>query len=102
MRENIDSTRGVVFAERAMILLGKSLGLEAAHKLLEEVTRRSIAEGRKLSEVLGKMPEAARVLDTTTLANLDAAEEYLGVAEVLRSRLLSSRDQGNLKGEKDH
>jgi 3-carboxy-cis,cis-muconate cycloisomerase len=101
MRANIDSTRGVVFAERAMILLGKSLGLEAAHKLLEEATRRSIAEGRKLSEVLSKMPEAARILDTTTLGNLDAAEAYLGVAEALRSRLLSG-DQSNLKSEKDH
>lgn len=100
MRENVDRTRGVVFAERAMILLGKSLGLEAAHKLLEEATRQSIAEGRKLSEVLGKMPEAARVLDTATLGNLDAAEEYLGVAEALRSRLLSAEDPSNLKSDK--
>lgn len=102
MRENVDSTRGVVFAERAMILLGKSLGLEAAHKLLEEATRQSIAEGRKLSEVLGQMPEAARVLDTATLGNLDAAEEYLGVAEALRRRLLSAKDPSNLKSEKGH
>src|ERR1019366_3195752 len=31
MRKNIDATRGAVFAEKATLLLGASLGREAAH-----------------------------------------------------------------------
>ncbi len=102
MRANIDATRGAIFAERAMILLGKSLGRDAAHKLLEAATRRSIAEGRSLREVLSEMPEVTRILDGPTLRNLEAPEEYLGVADALRTRLLSSRTQRDSKSEKDH
>ncbi|MFZ0759221.1 MAG: 3-carboxy-cis,cis-muconate cycloisomerase, partial [Candidatus Sulfotelmatobacter sp.] len=35
MRANIDATHGVVFAERAMMLLGPKLGRDVAHQLLE-------------------------------------------------------------------
>ena len=54
MRANIDATRGVIFAERAMMLLGEELGRDIAHILLEEATRRSVLEGRRLHEVLGR------------------------------------------------
>ena len=102
MRANIDSTRGTIFAERAMILLGKSLGRDVAHKLLQEATRQSIAKGRKLSEVLANMPEVTRILDNATLDNLGTPEAYLGLAETLRTRLLSSGKQSGFKNEKEH
>ena len=41
MRENIEATHGAIFAERAMILLGASLGRDAAHKLVEEAARKA-------------------------------------------------------------
>lgn len=102
MRANVDSTRGTIFAERAMILLGKSLGRDVAHKLLQEATRQSISKGRKLSEVLANMPEVTRILDAATLDNLETPEAYLGLAEALRTRLLSSGEQSGFKNEKDH
>ena len=59
MRENIDATSGVVFAESAAMLLGAKLGRDAAHKLIDEAVRQSEVEGRRLAEVLGEMPEVS-------------------------------------------
>ncbi len=91
MRANIDATRGVIFAERAMMLLGEELGRDVAHKLLEEATQRSVLEGRHLYEVLGQVPEVTRHLDSETLKSLEYPEEYLGSADAFRKRLLSEK-----------
>jgi 3-carboxy-cis,cis-muconate cycloisomerase len=89
MRANIVSTRGTIFAEKAMILLAGRLARAVAHRVLEEATRRSNAEGRRLSEVLADLPEVRHALDSETLANLDAPGDYLGVADALQANLLS-------------
>lgn len=89
MRENIEETRGAIFAERAMMLLGAALGRDAAHKLIGEAGQKGRAEGRHLVEVLREMPEVTKVLDGKTLDDLERPERYLGVAEVLRKRLLN-------------
>jgi 3-carboxy-cis,cis-muconate cycloisomerase len=89
MRRNIESTRGAVFAERAMMLLAPALGRDVAHRLLEEASRESASSGRTLSEVLAQMSEVARVLTNAQIQNLQSPEEYLGSAEAFRVRLLS-------------
>jgi 3-carboxy-cis,cis-muconate cycloisomerase len=89
MKSNINATRGVIFAERATILLGAKLGRDAAHKLLEEATRQSASRGKHLVEVLSEMPEVTRHLDTATLRELETPEKYLGVAEQFRQRLIA-------------
>lgn len=89
MRANIEATRGVVFAEGAMMILGPKLGRDVAHKLLEEAVRQSVAQGRHLAEVLGGMPEVTRHIGVAELDDLECPEKYLGVAEQFRKRLLS-------------
>ena len=89
MRQNIESTKGAVFAERAMMLLAPKLGRAAAHKLLEESTRASTSGGKHLSEVLAEMPEFTSHIDAFTLRQLEAPEQYLGSAETFRKALLS-------------
>jgi 3-carboxy-cis,cis-muconate cycloisomerase len=89
MRTNIEATRGLIFAERAMMLLGPALGRDVAHKLIEDATYKSVAQGRHLADVLGEIPEVTKALDKTTLAKLESPEEYLGAAEEFRTRLLS-------------
>ena len=81
MRANIEATRDVIFAERAMILLGKELGRDKAHYLLEEATRQSVAQGRRLTEVLAVMPEVTKHLDQKTIQGLNDPQQYLGAAE---------------------
>jgi 3-carboxy-cis,cis-muconate cycloisomerase len=101
MRANIDATRGAVFAERATMLLGAALGRDVAHKILEEATRRSAAEKRRLAEVLAEIPEVTRVLDSKTLCDLEKPEDYLGVAEDFRKRLVAGPGRQETKGRKD-
>jgi 3-carboxy-cis,cis-muconate cycloisomerase len=90
MRANIDATRGAIFAERAMILLGAKLGRDVAHKLIEEATRKSATQGRHLAEVLAEMPEVASHIAGETLLQLEVPQQYLGSAETFRQALLAS------------
>ncbi len=96
MRGNIEATRGVIFAERAMMLLGEKLGRDVAHKLLEEATRQSIGERCTLVDVLAGMPEVVHHLDPATIRQLDVPEQYLGVAEEFRGALLASGQERKL------
>jgi 3-carboxy-cis,cis-muconate cycloisomerase len=89
MRAAIDATGGTIFAERAMILLGASLGRDAAHGLLEAATRSAVENGRKLKEVLADQADAARVLTRHQIDSLDVPEQYLGSAEIFRRQLLA-------------
>jgi 3-carboxy-cis,cis-muconate cycloisomerase len=91
MRANIEATRGTIFAEKAMMLLGDTLGRDVAHKVLEEATRQSVAQGRHLAEVLGEVHEVKNRLDPATLKRLEVPEEYLGAADVFRSNLLAKK-----------
>jgi 3-carboxy-cis,cis-muconate cycloisomerase len=101
MRENIEATGGTIFAEKAMMVIGRKLGRDAAHSLLEDATRKSIAENRRFSEVLADMPEIAAYLDAETLRNLEDPEKYLGVANEFRKRLLSSLKPRDSKRERE-
>jgi 3-carboxy-cis,cis-muconate cycloisomerase len=97
MRANIDATHGVVFAERAMMLLGPKLGRDVAHKLLEEATRKSVEQGKHLSEVLVEMPEITSHIERSMLRELELPEQYLGSAEAFREALLSSTSEKSKK-----
>jgi 3-carboxy-cis,cis-muconate cycloisomerase len=103
MRANLDATCGVIFAERAMMLLAGKVGRDVAYKILEDATRRSVAQARHLSEVLAEMPEVTHHLDAAVLRSLEVPEEYLGAADEFRMRLLSSlaRQDSHIEDEKD-
>jgi 3-carboxy-cis,cis-muconate cycloisomerase len=101
MRANIESTRGVIFAERAMMLLASSLGRDVAHKLLDKATRKSISEGRSLSQVLAEMPEVKSRLDAAGLRQLEVPERYLGAAEAFRQALVSSSQKAKTSKKKE-
>lgn len=88
MRANIEATRGTIFAERVMMLLGASMGRDVAHKLLADATRQSVQQKRRLMEVLEQIPEVTRVIPPAVLQTLDTPEEYLGSAGEFRKRLL--------------
>jgi 3-carboxy-cis,cis-muconate cycloisomerase len=94
MRTNIAATRGIIFAERAAMLLGKKKGRDAAHTILQQASRRSSSEKCSLSAVLAKMPEATQHLKARELAELEDPERYLGAAEEFRRALLASARTG--------
>ena len=89
MRTNIERTRGVVFAERAMMLLAEAAGKEIAQDVVERALHESRAKGRTFREALVGIPQIDSLLSAEQLSSIDSPEEYLGVSEVLRVRLLS-------------
>jgi 3-carboxy-cis,cis-muconate cycloisomerase len=90
MRANLEATHGVIFAEKAMLLLSEKIGRDAARKLVEKAVRTSMHSKRRLSDVLGQMSEVIKHLDAAALRKLETPEQYLGVAEEFRKRLLAS------------
>ena len=88
MRGNIEATRGFVFAERALMRLGPSLGRERAHELIGQAVQTAVLDRGTLAEALGAMTEVTAVMSARELADLDAPEDYLGAAEQLRKALL--------------
>jgi 3-carboxy-cis,cis-muconate cycloisomerase len=98
MRANIQATRGVVFAERAMMLAGAKLGRDSAHRVLEEAANRSREEKRSLREVLAELPEIEDALGREALAGLEAPEQYLGSADEFQRRLLASAKKKSRRG----
>jgi 3-carboxy-cis,cis-muconate cycloisomerase len=99
MRANIEATRGIVFAERASMLLGKKIGRDKAHKLLEQASIECAGTKSRLSEVLAEIPEITAHLTSDELRDLETPEHYLGAAEDFRKALLapqrSSRPPAN-------
>jgi 3-carboxy-cis,cis-muconate cycloisomerase len=89
MRANIDATRGAVFAERAMMVLGQKLGRDVAHEILQKATLVSAEKKQNLRETLLEMQEIKGSLDPQALNDLEVPERYLGVAEEFQKRLLA-------------
>lgn len=84
MRVNLAATQGVIFAEKANMLLAAKLGREAAHALLADAAREAVESARPMREILAR----AGLLTAEQLADLDRPEDYLGSAEEFRQRLL--------------
>jgi 3-carboxy-cis,cis-muconate cycloisomerase len=89
MRANINLGGGTVFAERAMMLIARSLGRDAAHTLVRDAAAATAASGSGFAAALAAMPEVAKALTPSELSTLEQPEAYLGVAERLRRQLLA-------------
>jgi 3-carboxy-cis,cis-muconate cycloisomerase len=90
MRENLELTRGLIFAEAVAMKLGEEIGRMAAHELLEAASQRAVAEGKHLREILSENPEVTHRLDAAKMDDLFDAGQYLGVADDLIKRALAA------------
>jgi len=88
MKDNLKSTQGTIFAEKAALLLSAKLGREAAHEALERATDPKKMRGRTLAQALADIPEAQA--DKKLRASLEDPEAYLGAAQTFTRRLSSS------------
>jgi 3-carboxy-cis,cis-muconate cycloisomerase len=88
MGANITATGGAVFAERAMMLLARSLGRETAHHLVREAATAAAVNGQDFADALAAMPQVRQALTASEIGSLTDPNTYLGVAEPLRRRLL--------------
>jgi 3-carboxy-cis,cis-muconate cycloisomerase len=91
MRQNLELTEGLIFAEAVTMALARTLGKQQAHGLMEKATRAAAAQGRHLKEVLAALPEVGSALDAATLARLFQPENYLGEAACFVDAVLAKR-----------
>jgi 3-carboxy-cis,cis-muconate cycloisomerase len=80
MRRNLDLTSGQIMAEAVMMALAPELGREPAHTLLTAATRRAVAEGRSLGDVLSDEPLVSTHLSAENLEQLLDPTAYFGLA----------------------
>src|SRR3989475_2585400 len=81
MRANLEATKGQVMAESVMIaLVGKGVGRQEAHKLVQDAAKRARTKAAPLGEAL---VADAKVSKTLTKKEIDAAldpDNYLGAS----------------------
>jgi 3-carboxy-cis,cis-muconate cycloisomerase len=101
MRENLEATRGLIFAEAVQMALGPALGRAAAHDLLQAASRQARAQRRHLREVLAADATVSLHLSPERLAELFEPRSYLGMAEALVDRVLAAHQADPGPGEGD-
>jgi 3-carboxy-cis,cis-muconate cycloisomerase len=88
MHQNMDLTRGLIFAESVAIALGKKIGKPEAEQLVRLACQRAREKGCHLREVLMQEPAVSRVLDQETLDQIFRPKNALGAANQLIDRVL--------------
>lgn len=90
MRRNLDLTHGLVMSEAVMMGLGKHIGRERAHDLVQSICLDALRERRPLVELLAANAEVAAHLDRPALERLCDPSSYLGQAGTMVDRVLAS------------
>ena len=94
MRANLDTTHGLIMAEAVTMALAGHIGRSEAHHLVEEASRKAIATGRHLHEVLAGDGRVTAHLDGDQLSALFDPLAYQGASQALIDRLLASLADG--------
>jgi 3-carboxy-cis,cis-muconate cycloisomerase len=90
MRTNLASTHGLIMAETVAFALGAKLGKPAAHRLVEEASRKAVESKRDLQDVLAENDEVRLSMTVGELAKLFEPMAYQGVAQTLIDRIIGS------------
>ena len=89
MRDNLDLTKGLIFAEAVSMALAEKIGLPEAHQLLAAASNRARSANVHLRDVLAQDPQIAKYLNSADLDRLFDPQQYLGVADLFIDRVLS-------------
>jgi 3-carboxy-cis,cis-muconate cycloisomerase len=90
MRANIAATGGVVFAERAMMLLAPALGRDAASRVIAGAIEAARRGPGGFVAALRANPDVQAALAPSDLSTLTTPEAYLGAAEQFRRQLIDT------------
>ena len=94
MRANLDLTQGLVMAEAVSFRLAETLGKSAAHKLIEDASKKAVAQKRHLKDVLAADKAVTAELSARELEKLFDPMNYQGVAQDFIDRLLEAAHGG--------
>src|SRR5262249_6364735 len=88
MRENLDSSRGLIFAEAVSVALADRIGKMPAHMLVEAASRKAIDTKRHLKDALLDEPHLHGHLARPDLEALFDIRNYLGSADEFVRRVV--------------
>lgn len=101
MRENIDATQGLVFAESVTVALGAKIDKSEAERIIKAACQRAQEKRCHLHQILLADPAVSTALDATVLEELFRPENSLGSANALIDRVLRQRqEQLKFEGQK--
>jgi 3-carboxy-cis,cis-muconate cycloisomerase len=90
MRENLELTRGLIYAEAISMTLAEKIGRTAAHERIEAACRTAISSNRHLRDVLASQAE----ISPSDLNRLFEPLNYLGSSSaIIDSVLLAARSR---------
>jgi 3-carboxy-cis,cis-muconate cycloisomerase len=93
MRENIEATRGLVYAEDVSLRLARYVGKPESDRVIKLACERAKQKGVHLREVLLQDPSVTKWLDQNALAPIFLPENALGLADELINRVLRLASQ---------
>ncbi|OIN59756.1 3-carboxy-cis,cis-muconate cycloisomerase [Arsenicibacter rosenii] len=88
MRQNLELTNGLIYAENVSLALADKIGKAAAHELVEQACAVAVAEKRHLKDVLTGLSVPVAGLDT-----LFAPEQSLGQSLAIIDQILAEDGQ---------
>jgi len=98
MRQNLDVTHGLIFAEAVAMALAEKMPRTEAHELVQQACKRARTTRRELRSVLAQDAIVKTNLSDAELDRLFTPANYLGVADQFIDRVLaSSTEQRNQK-----
>lgn len=91
MRQNLEVTHGLIFAEAVTMALAEKMPRTDAHELVQLACKRAQTERRELRSVLAQDAIVKANLSDAEFERLFTPTSYLGVADQLIDRVLASR-----------
>ena len=90
MRRNLDATQGLILAEAVAFALAPKIGRPEAQKIVDEASRKAVAEKRNLHDVMREDARVTAQLTPGELARLFELMGYQGAAQTFIDRQIGS------------
>ena len=90
MRENLETSRGLIYAEAVVMALAPDFGKSEAHQLVELACEKATVTHTHLREVLLAMPTIRGYLSAERLAQLFDPRKYSGASEQMIDAVLAA------------
>jgi 3-carboxy-cis,cis-muconate cycloisomerase len=90
MRQNLEETRGLIFAEAVSMALAEKIGKAKAHEAVEAACNASSKDGRHLRDVMDDDEAIAEHFAADEIDGFFDAGKYLGMAEEFVDRIVAA------------
>ena len=93
MQQNLEATRGLIFAETVSMALAQKIGKAKAHDFVESACAEARKSGKHLREVIAGDATVSQQFSADEIRGFFDARKYLGQAEEFVDRVVSASEQ---------